>query len=92
MWENLLHHPPGEKIAPIHPSPISEIQETLSDLKASRQHLAKLMNLETWAIVATMDDLFPGFWHRFMSNRQLALKNLVEQKDLHKTSQLNPRK
>lgn len=87
MWENLLHHPPREKIASIHPSPISEIQETLNDLKTSRQYLARVMNLETWAIVATMDDLFPGFWHRFMSNRQLALKNLIQQqKDLPKNS------
>ncbi|MFB2881514.1 hypothetical protein [Floridanema aerugineum] len=87
MWENLLHHPPREKIAPIHTSPISEIQETLNDLKTSREYLARLMNLETWAIVATMDDLFPGFWHRFMSNRQLALKSLIQQqKDLPKNS------
>ncbi|XWK85712.1 MAG: hypothetical protein U7127_15955 [Phormidium sp.] len=87
MWENLLHHPPGEKIASIHPSPISEIQEKLNDLKTSREYLARVMNLETWVIVATMDDLFPGFWHRFMSNRQLALKNLIQQqKDLPKNS------
>lgn len=87
MWENLLHHPPGQKNSSIHHSPISEVQEKLDDLKLSRQHLDRLMNLETWAIVATMDDLFPGFWHRFMSNRQLALKNLVEQqKDLQKNS------
>ncbi|MGA9377657.1 MAG: hypothetical protein WBV73_02550 [Phormidium sp.] len=85
MWDNLLHHSPGEKIPPIHPSPISDVQEKLTDLKLSRQRLSRLMNLEVWAIVGTMDDLFPGFWHEFMSNRQLALKNLVQQqKDLAK--------
>lgn len=80
MWENLLHHSPGEKIPPINSSPINEVQEKLADLKLSRQQLTRLMNLETWAIVATMDDFFPGFWHRFMSNRQLALKSLLQQK------------
>jgi len=87
MWKDLLHHPPREKISSIHPSPINEVQEKLNELKISSQYLSQLMNLETWAIIATMDDLFPGFWHRFMSNRQLALKNLLQQqKDLHKDS------
>ena len=79
MWDNLLPNSPGQKISPIHPSPISEVQEKLTDLKVSRQHLSQVMNLEIWAITATMDDLLPGFWHQFMSNRQLALKNLVQQ-------------
>ncbi|MFB2835911.1 hypothetical protein [Floridanema evergladense] len=83
MWKIFLHHPPRET-SPINPSSISEIQEKLTDLKASHQYLAQLMNLETWAIVITMDDFFPGFWHRFMSNRQLALKKLLQQKGLDK--------
>ena len=87
MWENLWHYSPGEKISPIHPSPINEVQDKLTELKISRQHLARLMNLEIWAIVATMDDSFPGFWHRFMSNRQLALKHSMQQpKDVRKNS------
>jgi hypothetical protein len=86
MGNNLLHHSSRGKISLIESESISEVQEKLTDLKVSRQNLARLMNLETWAIVATMDDVSPGFWHRFMSNRQLALKNLMQQsKNLPKT-------
>ncbi|MFB2937170.1 hypothetical protein ACE1B6_18140 [Aerosakkonemataceae cyanobacterium BLCC-F154] len=85
MWQNISHRSLGEKTSPINNSPISEVAEKLTDLKVSRQNLTKLMNLEIWAIVTTTDDFFPGFWYRFMSNRQLALKKLVQrEKDLPK--------
>lgn len=42
--------------------------------------LYRMMNLETWAIVGTMEDFDPGFWNRFMTNRQLAFKDFLAQK------------
>lgn len=87
MWQNIWHHSPGEEISPINPSPISEVEEKLTDLKVSRQNLIRLMNLEIWAIVATTDNFFPGFWYQFMGNRQLALKKSIQQqKDLQKNN------
>lgn len=87
MWENLWHHSPEQKTSVINSSLINEVQEELTDIKLSHQRLTQLMNLETWAIVASMDELFPGFWYRFMSNRQLALKKLMQQqKELPKDS------
>lgn len=36
------------------------------------------MNLEVWALVETLDGVFPGAWGQFMTNRQVAVKQFLE--------------
>ncbi|EKQ69632.1 hypothetical protein OsccyDRAFT_2272 [Leptolyngbyaceae cyanobacterium JSC-12] len=57
-----------------------EIAHWLEQLRRSDRSLYNLMALEVWSIAQTMDGLIPGFWSRFMANRQLALKEFVEQR------------
>ncbi len=54
-----------------------EILRWLEQLKRSDRALYNLMALEVWAIAQTMDNLIPGFWSRFMANRQLALHEFL---------------
>lgn len=56
------------------------IAEQIENLKRSHSQRHQLMNQEIWAIVGTMDDFIPGFWSRFMVNRQIALKEFLDQK------------
>lgn len=57
-----------------------DLDRRLANIKNSHTQLYRLMNLETWAIVGTMEDFAPGFWDRFMSNRQEAFKEFLAQK------------
>ena len=57
-----------------------KIAQQLENLKRSHSQRHQLTNLEIWALVSTMDDLIPGFWSRFMVNRQVAFKEFLEQK------------
>lgn len=56
------------------------IDEHVENLKRSHERRHQLMNQEIWALVGTMDDFIPGFWSRFMVNRQIALKEFLAQK------------
>jgi hypothetical protein len=55
-----------------------DIDQWLQRLRASDRSLYNLMALEVWSIARTMDTLTPGFWARFMENRQIALKQFVQ--------------
>jgi hypothetical protein len=57
-----------------------EVDEMLTRIKHSHGHYYKVMNLEVWALVETLDQLFPGAWGRFMANRQVALKQFLQRK------------
>jgi len=57
-----------------------EVDEMLTRIKHSHGHYYKVMNLEVWALVETLDQLFPGAWGRFMANRQLAVKQFLQRK------------
>lgn len=57
-----------------------EIRQWLEQLRHSDRSLYNLMALEVWSLAQTMDHLVPGFWNRFMENRQLALKEFLEQR------------
>ena len=62
-------------------SPDSQkMAQQLESLKRSHEKRHQLTNLEIWALVSTMDDFIPGFWSRFMVNRQVAFKEFLEQK------------
>jgi len=50
----------------------------LTRIKHSHGHYYKVMNLEVWALVETLDQVFPGAWGQFMANRQVAVKHFLE--------------
>ncbi|MEG4065984.1 hypothetical protein QUA42_01295 [Microcoleus sp. Pol11C2] len=58
--------------------PAVEIDEILTSIQHSHSFYYKVMNLEVWALVETLDGLFPGAWGQFMTNRQLAVKQFLE--------------
>jgi hypothetical protein len=58
--------------------PAPEIDEILTSVQNSHSFSYKLMNLEVWALVETLDGVFPGAWGQFMTNRQLAVKQFLE--------------
>ncbi|MEG4939287.1 hypothetical protein [Microcoleus sp. F4-D5] len=62
-----------------------EVDEMLTRIKHSHGHYYKMMNLEVWALVETLDGLFPGAWGQFMTNRQIAVKQFLE-RDRHPTN------
>jgi hypothetical protein len=55
-----------------------EVDEMLTRIKHSHGHYYKVMNLEVWALVETLDRVFPGAWGQFMANRQVAVKHFLE--------------
>jgi len=66
--------------------PDLEINERLTQLKKSHGHYYQMINLEVWALIETMDQFFPGSWNRFMSNRQLSLKQFLQRQRSQKQS------
>lgn len=62
----------------------------LETLQGSDRSFYNLMAMEVWSIAKTMDSLAPGFWNRFMSNRQAALKQFMEQKQAAHPEQSPP--
>ena len=58
--------------------PAVEIDEILTSIQHSHSFYYKVMNLEVWALVETLDGMFPGAWGQFMTNRQLAVKQFLE--------------
>lgn len=57
-----------------------DFDQWLDTLQQSDRSFYNLMAMEVWSIAKTMDGLLPGFWSRFMSHRQVALKQFMEQK------------
>jgi hypothetical protein len=55
-----------------------DIDQWLEQLRQTDRSLYNLMALEVWAIARTMDGLLPGFWTRFMENRQTALHQFIQ--------------
>lgn len=57
-----------------------DFDQWLETLQKSDRSFYNLMAMEVWSIAKTMDGLLPGFWSRFMSHRQTALKQFMQQK------------
>ncbi|WP_373535369.1 hypothetical protein [Microcoleus sp.] len=57
--------------------PPVEVDEMLTRIQHSHGFYYKVMNLEVWALVETLDQMFPGAWGQFMTNRQLAVKQFL---------------
>ncbi len=73
----------------IPPVEREEVLQWLERLRSSDRSLYNLMALEVWSIAQTMDSLIPGFWNRFMENRQLALQEFLSQRQTAKQSSLD---
>ncbi|MEG4535274.1 hypothetical protein [Microcoleus sp. D2_18a_D3] len=58
--------------------PAVEIDEILTSIQHSHSFYYQVMNLEVWALVETLDGMFPGAWGQFMANRQVAVKQFLE--------------
>lgn len=59
------------------------IDQWIENLQRADRSFYNMMALEVWSIAKTMDGLIPGFWNRFMANRQTALKQFMQQKNAH---------
>lgn len=55
-----------------------EVDELLAKVKRSHSLYYKMINIEIWALVETLDQFFPGAWNRFMTNRQISMKQFLE--------------
>jgi hypothetical protein len=65
-----------------HSSHRVDIEEQLAQIQHSHDLLYKLLNLESWALAATMDQFCPGFWSRFLTNRHITLKEFLKRQRL----------
>ncbi len=62
----------------------AEFVRWLEQLRQADRAFYNLMALEVWAIAQTIDALIPGFWSRFMHNRQVAMREFIQQhRDIH---------
>lgn len=57
-----------------------EMQKMIAELKQSGRMNSEMMRLSTWVLSETMDEFLPGFWSRFMANRQVAHKQFMQRK------------
>jgi hypothetical protein len=53
------------------------VEQWLESLRRNDRTFYNMMAMEVWSIAKSMDKLLPGFWSRFMENRQVAVKNFV---------------
>lgn len=63
-------------------NPVSQIsvEQWLESLRRTDRTFYNMMAMEVWAIAKSMDTLLPGFWSKFMANRQIAVQNFVVQR------------
>lgn len=67
-----------------------DFEQWLKLLQKSDRSFYNLMAMEVWSIAKTMDGLLPGFWTRFMSHRQTALKQFLQHKQTHSDAESTP--
>ncbi len=53
------------------------VEQWLESLRRTDRAFYNMMAMEVWSIAKSMDSLIPGFWSRFMENRQVAVKKFV---------------
>jgi hypothetical protein len=63
-----------------------KIDQWIENLQRADRSFYNMMALEVWSIAKTMDGLIPGFWSRFMTNRQIALKQFMQQKTIQRSN------
>jgi len=67
-------------------TPDRNLDRVLEAMRSADRSCHKMMAIEVWAIAKTVDNIFPGFWNRFMLNRQLALKQFLEMKQAKRSA------
>ncbi len=83
--------PPSESPQPLIESlPGMTIEEWLEKLRSADRAFYNIMAMEVWSIAKTMDGIIPGFWSRFMINRRLAMKQLIEHRHLQNSAVQTP--
>lgn len=81
-----MPHPPADDFTPFEADENLEAflnddpSQWLDCLRQSDRPLDHLMALEVWSIAQTMEDLVPGFWNRFVENRQIALHHVTDRR------------
>ena len=75
---------------PAGTDPISQmsVEQWLESLRRNDRTFYNMMAMEVWSIAKSMDTLIPGFWSKFMENRQLAVQNFVVKRRSDKPSGL----
>lgn len=53
------------------------VEQWLESLRRTDRTFYNMIAMEVWSIAKSMDTLIPGFWSKFMQNRQLAVHNFV---------------
>jgi hypothetical protein len=78
MLELKFNQPPELKnqVLP-DPETLVNISQHLEELQKCDRSLNNLIGMEIWSITKTMDDLYPGFWHKFMINRHQSMKQFI---------------
>lgn len=56
----------------------ADLAEWITALQQSDQTLQDMMSLEIWSVIQTMDELMPGFWNRYMANRQAIVQQAIQ--------------
>ncbi|MDX2098027.1 MAG: hypothetical protein SFW36_09655 [Leptolyngbyaceae cyanobacterium bins.59] len=84
MPDSPSQFPPGPSP---DPNKVSEPERWTEILQQADRASYQLLAIEVWAIAKTMDTIVPGFWSRFMANRQVALKQFLERKQNRQASQ-----
>ena len=69
--------PPGPESAS---PPAMTLEEWVQKLKSADRAFYNIMAMEVWSIAKSMDSLVPGFWAKFMENRQSAMQKFVVRK------------
>ncbi len=60
------------------PLPEIEIDELLTQFKHSHGLYYKMINLEIFALVETLEQFFPGAWSKFMANQRISMKQFLQ--------------
>lgn len=67
-----------------------EIKQAIEALQRSDRSLHNMHALEVWSIAETMDKQLPGFWSRFMANRQIAMRQLMQERKARRRRDRQP--
>ncbi|MCS6815079.1 MAG: hypothetical protein NZ772_16110 [Cyanobacteria bacterium] len=62
------------------PSASRNLDLVVEGMRNADRACQQMLAIEVWAIAKTVDNLFPGFWNRFMINRQQAVKQFLTMK------------
>jgi hypothetical protein len=74
--ETVSQSPPESRSGPT----LMSVEQWLDSLRRSDRAFYNMMAMEVWSIAKSMDSLIPGFWSRFMENRQTAVKKFVHER------------